>query len=175
MNRIRTSLLALTLASAAVTTGLVATGASATPAPLAAVDAVTTSPSQASGNAALPADSTAQARQHGIRTWWKDLTDEQRTCLQKADIRRPVGRLDDVERKALRERVTTAATTCAVELPGAKAREFRASLTDDQKQCLHGASLTRPWGPLDKEQRQQLRADRQAAAKACGVTLPTRS
>lgn len=174
MNRIRTSLLALTLASVAVTTGVVATSASATPAALAAIGAVSTAPPPTPRNAAL-ADGTMQVRQHGIRAWWKDLSDEQRTCLEDADIRRPVGRLDDAERKALREKVTAAATTCAVVLPGARAREFRASLTDDQKQCLRDSSLTRPWGPMDQEQRQQLRADRQTAAKACGVTLPARS
>ena len=173
MNRIRTSLLALTLASVAVTTGVVATSASAGPASLAAVGAVTTAPSPTPVNAAL-ADGMLQVRKHGIRTWWKDLSDEQRTCLEDADIRRPVGRLGDAERKALREKVAAAATTCVVVLPGARAREFRASLTDGQKQCLRDAPLTRPWGPLDTEQRQQLRADRQAAAKACGVTLPTR-
>ena len=65
MNRIRTSLLALTLASVAVTTGVVATSASAGPAALAAVGAVTTAPSPTLVNAAL-ADGMLQVRQHGI-------------------------------------------------------------------------------------------------------------
>jgi len=35
--------------------------------------------------------------------------------------------------------------------------------------------LYRPWGPLTKEQRQQVRADLKAAAQTCGVTLPAKA
>ena len=34
--------------------------------------------------------------------------------------------------------------------------------------------MTRPWGPLTKEQRQQVRADLRAAAQKCGITVPTK-
>ena len=48
-------------------------------------------------------------------------------------------------------------------------------LTDTQRTCLEDAAVTRPWGPLTKEQRQQVRADLRAAAEKCGVTVPTKA
>ena len=54
------------------------------------------------------------------------LADAQRTCLKDADVTRPLGPLTAAERKAVREKVTAAATSCHVTLPtlpktGAKA------------------------------------------------------
>ena len=34
--------------------------------------------------------------------------------------------------------------------------------------------MTRPWGPLTKEQRQQVRGELRAAAQKCGVTVPAK-
>ncbi len=163
MPALRTSLIALAVGGAAVTTGIVATSATAAPAPVAAVTAV--------ADEASTGATTTAARQ-GARKWWKGLSDTQRECLQAAKITRPVGPLDDAQRKALREQVSTAAEGCDVELPFPKARAFWNDLSDTQKQCLDDAKVTRPWGPLTKEQRQAVRADLKAAAEKCGVTLP---
>ncbi|MGG5259893.1 hypothetical protein [Phycicoccus avicenniae] len=164
MPALRTSLVALAVGGAAVTTGIVATSATAAPAPVAAVDAVA---------AASTADDTApQAKLHPGRGWWKKLSDTEKQCLEDAKVSRPVGPLDDAEKKALRDQVTAAAAKCGVELPFPKARAFWGSLTDTQKQCLDDAKVSRPWGPLTKEQRQAVRADLAAAAKTCGVELP---
>ena len=53
------------------------------------------------------------------------------------------------------------------------ARRWLASLTDDQKTCLRQAGLTRPVGPLTEEERKALREKVAAAAKTCGIDLPT--
>lgn len=164
MPALRTSLVALAVGGAAVTTGIVATTATAAPAPVAAVDAV---------SAAVTTDDAApQAKIHPGRAWWKKLSDTQKQCLEDADVTRPVGPLDDAQRKALRDQVTAAAAKCGVELPFPKARAFWNDLSDTQKQCLDDAKVTRPWGPLTKEQRRAVRADLEAAAQKCGVTLP---
>jgi len=65
-------------------------------------------------------------RAAALRTWWEGLTDAQRTCLKDADVTRPLGPLTAAERKAVREKVTAAATSCHATLPtlptsGAKA------------------------------------------------------
>lgn len=164
MPALRTSLVALAVGGAAVTTGVVATSATAAPAPVAAVDAV---------SAGVTTDDAApQAKVNPGRAWWKKLSDTQKQCLTDAKVSRPVGPLDDAERQALREQVTAAAQKCGVELPFPKARAFWNDLSDTQKQCLDDAKVTRPWGPMSKEQRQALRADLKAAAEKCGVTLP---
>ncbi|QIM22540.1 hypothetical protein G7075_17715 [Phycicoccus sp. HDW14] len=164
MPALRTSLVALAVGGAAVTTGIVATSATAAPTPVAAVSAA--------ADEAGSTEASTTALRHGARKWWKDLTDTQRQCLQDAKVTRPVGPLDDAQRKALRDQVTAAAQQCGVELPFPKARAFWNGLSDSQKQCLDDAKVTRPWGPLTKEQRQAVRADLAAAAKTCGVTLP---
>ncbi|MBD3784070.1 MAG: hypothetical protein IE926_14170 [Micrococcales bacterium] len=146
-----------------MTTGVVATNATAAPAPAAAVSAVADDTSSTTATAPV---------RHGVRQWWKGLSDTQRQCLQDAKITRPVGPLDDAQRKALRDQVTKAAEACKVELPFPKARAFWNGLTDTQKQCLDDANVTRPWGPMTKEQRKAVRADLKAAAEKCGVQLP---
>jgi hypothetical protein len=167
MPALRTALVTLAAGGAAVATGVVVTttSAAAAPAPVAAVSAV-----QAGEDAASGAGDTTRARP--ARQWWKGLTDTQRTCLTDAKITRPVGPLDDAARAALRTKVEAAAATCDVTLPFAKARAFWDGLTDTQRTCLKDAAVNRPWGPLTAEQRRQVRADLEAAAKTCGVTLP---
>jgi hypothetical protein len=173
MTRLRTTLLALGAAAAVIATGaVVATSATATPAPVAAVEqlGVDATPVRAAADTATDATPRAAAR-----GWWKKLTDEQRQCLQDARITRPVGPLDDAERAALRAKVEAAAEKCDVTLPFAKARAFWDGLTAEQRQCLQDAAVTRPWGPLTKEQRQQVRAELRAAAQQCGITLPAKA
>jgi hypothetical protein len=170
MSRFRTSLVVLAAGAVVVTAGVVvATSATAAPTPVAAVDQL-----------ALPVDGRVPAT-GGLpagaraRGWWKHLTDEQRSCLKGAGITRPVGPLDDAERATLRAKVEAAAETCDVELPFAKARAFWNTLTDEQRACLEDAALTRPWGPLTKDERRAVRSDLRAAAKACGVTVAPQS
>jgi hypothetical protein len=169
MTRLRTTLLALGAAAAVIGTGaVVATSAMATPAPVAAVEQL--------GVDATPVSTAADAAPRAAaRGWWKKLTDEQRQCLQDTKITRPVGPLDDAQRAALRAKVEAAAEKCDVTLPFAKARAFWDGLTAEQRQCLQDAAVTRPWGPLTQEQRQQVRADLRAAAQQCAITLPTKA
>ncbi len=185
MSRLRTTVVALAVGTALVATGAaVASSAMATPAPVAAVAEVGADPTGASaGTAAAPADPADPAGDAATRTtpraaargWWNRLTDEQRSCLQSAHVTRPVGPLDDAERAALRTTVEAAAQQCQVTLPHAKARAFWNDLSDEQRTCLQDADVTRPWGPLTKEERQQVRGDLRAAAQQCGVTLPARA
>ena len=183
MSRLRTTLVALGVGTALVATGaVVASNALATPAPVAAVAAVGQfGPDPMGARVGTAADTIGDATTDGAtprvaaRGWWNKLTDAQRTCLRDAAITRPVGPLGDAERAALRGKVEAAATKCDVTLPFAKARAFWDGLTDEQRSCLQDAAVTRPWGPLTKEQRQQVRGDLRAAAQKCGVTLPTKA
>ena len=179
MSRLRTTLVALGVGTALVATGaVVASNALATPAPVAAVAAVTEfGPDPMGARVGTAADGTPDgaAVRTAARGWWNKLTDEQRACLQGERITRPVGPLDDAERAALRAQVEAAATKCAVTLPHPKARAFWNGLTDTQRQCIEDAAVTRPWGPLTKEERQQVRAELRAAAQKCDVTLPAKA
>lgn len=175
MPALRTTLLVAGLGAAALTTtALVATSATAAPAPVAAVEQLAASDGTADSTTAGDTASEGTARTKA-RGWWSGLTDAQRTCLQDQDITRPVGRLDDAERTALRATVEAAAKTCDVTLPFPRARAFWDGLTTEQQDCIKDAGVNRPWGPLTKEQRQAVRADLKAAADKCGVALPARS
>lgn len=165
MTRLRTTFAAVGVGTAVIVSGaVVASNAMATPTPVAAVTEAT------AADPASAAATDAPTVRPATRRWWDKLTDEQRTCLQGQGITRPVGRLDDAERAALRAKVEAAAATCEVTLPFAKARAFWDGLTDEQRTCLKEAAVNRPWGPLTKEQRQQVRADLKSAAQKCGVT-----
>ena len=180
MSRLRTTLVALGVGTVLIATGaVVASNAMATPSPVAAVAEL--SPDPLAGGVGTTADTIGAATEDAAtpralaRGWWNKLTDTQRSCLKDAAITRPVGPLDDAEKAALRAKVEAAAEKCDVTLPFAKARAFWDGLTDEQRTCLKDAAVTRPWGPLTKEQRQQVRADLKAAAQECGVTLPARA
>ena len=166
MPALRTSLVALALGGAVVTTGVVTTSATAAPA------------STGSGTAAADdgdGDDGTHPVRSGLRRWLGSLTDEQRQCLRDAGLTRPVGPLDDEQRAALREQARAAAEGCGVELPFPRARAFWAGVSEEQKQCLRDSGLTRPVGPLAAEEREALRKQVRAAAEACGVTLPERA
>ena len=170
MATFRTALVAVAVGGAALMTGLLVSSASATPAPLTAVSAV-----DAGTTPAGPPGAGGDAPAGRARSWWHGLTDAQRQCLEAADLRRPVGPLDDAERAALRARVEAAAEGCGVEPPFARARAFWDGLTETQRQCLEDADVTRPLGPLSAEERRTLRSDLRAAAGQCGVTRPGRT
>jgi hypothetical protein len=169
MPALRTSLVALAVGGAAVTTGVVATGATAAPAPAAAVTA-----NSADGTAAATDGDGVLPFRPGVRHWLGSLSDSERQCLDDADLRRPAWPMDDDERAEVRAQVESAADACGVELPFAPARAFWDGLTDTERQCLKDAGPTRPLGPLTSDERVQLRDDRRSAAEQCGVTLPSR-
>jgi len=176
MSALRTTLVAVGLGAAGLTTtALVVTSATAAPAPVAAVEQLAAANSGTAADAASAGTASADAARTKARGWWAGLTDDQRTCLQDEDITRPVGRLADAERTALRAKVEAAAKTCDVTLPFAGPRAFWDGLSTEQRDCIKDAGVNRPWGPLTKEQRQAVRADLSAAAEKCGVALPARS
>ncbi len=121
--------------------------------------------------AASTADATSAAPARAAKGWWKGLTDTQQACLKDEVGTRPVGPPSDTERAALRARVQG----------GGRLRRHAPlrpglwdGLTDAQRQCLRDADVQRPWGPLDRADRQEVRAALAIAAKACGVTEPAR-
>ena len=180
MTRLPTPLVAVGIGTALVATGaVVASSALAAPSPVAAVAELAPDPMAAgvgtTADTVAGATADTAAPRVAARGWWNKLTAEQRSCMQAAKITRPVGPLDDAERAALRAKVDSAAEACDVTLPFARARAFWDGLSDEQRTCLEEAAVTRPWGPLTKEQRQQVRADLRAAAGTCGVTVPTRT
>jgi hypothetical protein len=179
MSRLRTALVALGVGTALIATGaVVASNALATPTPVAAVAEFGPDPMGARVGTVADTigDATADVAtpRAAARGWWNKLTADQRSCLKDAAITRPVGPLDDADRAALRGKVEAAAQKCQVTLPFAKARAFWDGLTDQQRSCLQDAAVSRPWGPLTKQERQQVRGDLKAAAAKCGVALPTK-
>jgi hypothetical protein len=121
------------------------------------------------------------------------LTDEQQQCLTDQGItkpaERPTGPPTDEQRAAMK----AAAEACGITLPtppadasgamgdpGAAPQGMRGErghgprLTDEQRQCLTDAGVTkpaeRPTGPPTDEQRAAMRS----AAESCGITLGRR-
>lgn len=98
--------------------------------------------------------------------------DEQRQCLTDAGLARPTGRPTVEQRQALRD----AAEECGITVPDRGARGAGhagrggrfANLSDEQRQCLTDAGVTRPTGRPTVEQRQALRD----AAADCGIEIP---
>jgi hypothetical protein len=123
----------------------------------------------------VAADTTPTAPRLGWR-WFSRLTADQKACLDRASITRPLGPLTAEERAKVKADLRTAAEGCGIAVPTgerrAKVKAWWDGLTSEQQACLKEANLTRPLGPLSKEERQKLRADVAAAAKGCNVTLP---
>ncbi len=110
-----------------------------------------------------------------------NLTDEQKACLDAADLSRPGPDATFEERKAAREALKAAAEGCGITLPehpGAggpgQGNGPLADLTDEQKACLQDADLSRPGPGATPEERQAAREALKAAAEACGIELPAR-
>jgi len=106
---------------------------------------------------------------HHIGHAMADLTDEQRQCLEEAGVTKPEGRPTEAQLKAF----AAAAKSCGVPLrddrrgPG---HGHGPRLTDEQRQCLAEAGVTKPEGEPTEAQRDAMRA----AAESCGITLPDR-
>jgi hypothetical protein len=179
MSLIRTTLTAALVGGATLAGGAAALAAGGDPAPAGTsgtTSATTGGPTTADTGTGTTADADTPPRL-GWR-WFSRLTAEQKACLDKADLRRPVGPLTDAEREALQARLRATAQSCDIPVPTgerrAKLKAFWESLSQEQRTCLKEANLTRPLGPLDRDERQQLRTDLAAAAKACNVTFPGR-
>jgi len=119
--------------------------------------------------AASEADGAARPVRHLI----SDLTDEQRQCLRDAGLTKPPADASDDERFAAREAFLAALEDCGIELPE-RTGPF-ADLTDEQRQCLHDAGLTRPGADATAEERKAALEALRAAAEGCGIELPERT
>ena len=109
------------------------------------------------------------------------LTDAQKQCLASHGVTFPTGgqHLTPEQRQTFRQQLQAAAQACGITFPS---RPFAGprrglGLTDAQKQCLTSHGITLPTRAtrrnLTPEQRQALHQQLEAAAKACGITLPT--
>ncbi len=101
-----------------------------------------------------------------------NLTDEQKACLDEADLTRPDRDATFEERQAAREALKAALEGCGVELPDHVGNGPIANLTDEEKACLQAADLSRPGADATPEERQAAREALKAAAEACGIELP---
>jgi hypothetical protein len=180
MSLIRTTLTAALDGGATLAGGAAALAAGGDPAP-ASTSATTAGPTATTAGPTTADTGTDTAADTPPRLgwrWFSRLTAEQKACLDKADLRRPVGPLTDAEREALQAGLRATAQSCDIPVPTgerrAKVRAFWESLSEEQRTCLKEANLTRPLGPLDPKERQQLRTDLAAAAKSCNVALPGR-
>ena len=180
MSRLRPAVLTTVAAGGVLALGTVAavaaTGASATSASSGAAMASPAGVLVLTADASDDTDAGPRGGRHGLR-WWAGLTDEQQACLRDAGPTRSAWPLAADERDALREQMQQSATACGVELPDPADRpvlRFWQGLTDEQQQCLADADVTRPVGPLDRDEREQRRADVRDAMEACGVEPPER-
>ena len=62
----------------------------------------------------LPPGFFRHVARHGARQWWRNLTEEQRQCLQDQGVERPDGRPTRAQVQAFRD----AAAACGIDLPG---------------------------------------------------------
>ena len=110
------------------------------------------------------------------------LTDTQKACLESHGVTKPAASTKPTAEQ--RAAVEAAAQACGVTLPtphgpgGPSGRlGNRPQLTDTQKACLEAQGVTKPAKPADGAKptppTAAERATRQAAAAACGITLPT--
>ncbi len=85
---------------------------------------------------------------------------------------------DVASRLAVLQQVRSAAADCSVAFPQARgsrsASQLWQGLTADQRACLAKVDLTRPIGPLTKEQRQARRQTLRTAAASCARHPPRR-
>ncbi len=160
MRILTTAIAAATVGGAALVGGLTLTSASAGAAETVAAVSET-------------ADATPPAL--GWR-WFSRLTPEQKACLDKVRVTRPLGPPTDAERTQVQADLRAAAQGCGIKVPTgerrAKVEAWWKALSTEQQACLKGANLTRPLGPLSDQERRQLRTDVATAAKGCNVTLP---
>ena len=100
----------------------------------------------------------------------KQLTDEQKTCLEGQGVTKPEKGTKPTDEQ--REAFKAAAESCGIELPARGNRPHRPKLTDEQKTCLEGQGVTKPEKGTKPtaEQREAFKA----AAESCGIELPAR-
>ena len=126
--------------------------------------------------AATPA-SAADATKHPSRhAPHAQLTDAQKQCLSDQGLTRPATRPTSPPSQEQIKKLKAAAKECGIKLPAHPGRgdhrgpggEPFQQLTQEQRDCLTNAGLTRPEGRPTAEQFQKLRA----AAAECGITIP---
>ncbi len=127
--------------------------------------------------AATSSTSTTAPSEHPSRAGgFAKLTDTQKQCLTDAGLTRPEGRPTAEQNKQLR----AAAQGCGIEKPanagrgngggrGRNGQRFQ-QLSDEQRDCLTDAGVTRPQGRPTAEQMKTLRA----AAADCNIEIPAR-
>jgi hypothetical protein len=135
---------------------------------------------------------TGTEGQPGARPPHPELTDAQKQCLADHGVTLPIRpaagstgvapvRPTDEQREAFRQ----AAEACGLPIPTGRGPGFagpggvRPALTDAQKQCLADQGVTLPQRPADGATGErpapptaEQRAALQAAAAACGITIP---
>ena len=117
------------------------------------------------GTGMAGADTTGSSGPSGARGR-AHLTAEQRRCLADEGVKRPEGRPTKADAKALKD----AAKACDIPLGRLMRHHIghgMADLTDEQRQCLADAGVTKPEGRPTLEQLKAF-AD---AAKSCDVPL----
>ncbi len=128
--------------------------------------------------AAAPAgaeEATKHPSRHGA---FAKLTDAQKQCLEDQGLTRPTSRPTSRPSQEQIKKLRAAAKECGIKLPahpgrgghrGRGGERFQA-LTQEQRDCLTNAGLTRPEGRPTPEQFQKLRD----AAAQCGIDIPAR-
>ncbi len=127
--------------------------------------------------AATPAGAADTAKHPSRHAAFAKLTDAQKQCLTDQGLTRPTSRPTSPPSQEQIKKLKAAAKECGIKLPahpgrgdhrGPGGEQFQ-QLTQEQRDCLTNAGLTRPEGRPTAEQFQKLRA----AAAECGITIPT--
>ncbi len=126
--------------------------------------------------AAAPAGAADTAKHPSRHAAFAELTDAQKQCLSDQGLTRPTSRPTSRPTQEQIKKLRSAAKECGIKLPahpgrgdhrGQRGERFQ-QLTQEQRDCLTNAGLTRPEGRPTAEQFQKLRA----AAAECGIDIP---
>lgn len=107
----------------------------------------------------------------GAAAQWLRLSGDQRQCLADLELARPTPPLSDDQRAAWRQQVAEAFASCGVTVQPRPIARLWSSLTDAQRECIDKVGLTRPLGPLSKDERAALRTKLIEVAQDCGVAV----
>ncbi len=124
--------------------------------------------------AATPAGAADTSKHPSRQAAFAQLTDAQKQCLSDQGLTRPTSRPTSRPTQEQIKKLKAAAKECGIKLPAHPGRgDHRGpggepQLTQEQRDCLTNAGLTRPEGRPTAEQFQKLRA----AAAECGIDIP---
>ncbi len=108
----------------------------------------------------------------------RQLTDEQKACLEEQGVQKPAAGADGERVKPTDEQKAAfkaAAEACNIDLP--LRRHRGPALTDEQKACLQEQGIEKPAAGADGERvkpTDEQKAAFKAAAEACNIELPAR-